>query len=506
MSIRWTDDPIVSGRTPIKAQHINELRTAIDRARFSYGWTLYSWTDTDSSNPDAFGASNQLPSGTPIKAKHITEIRDAIQGLWTKRSKGTVPTWSSGVTPGGPSLGTTATRVLASNVNDLRSWMNQFVDNGNKYGIHTLVQDLDSSVFAEHLNWAIRLVGSGGYVKQLFYLDRAPEVEPDEKWGIFMKLCNAAGLIPVIRLQWLPTDYRDNNTLDVLGSKPKKETDGWYGRWNEPGTVAYLFYKFVSRYCVGTFKYIEIWNEPNFGWEWRGRQDQQDDNNDSNEGPGTPDATEYGRFFMDVATAIKQHDPGIKILNGGLGPTVIPAGENHPDNNVDTIRFIKDLGNVADREGSKKFWDYVDVFASHSGYGLNHPPSYNQSRNVSDYKINAIDGYKKELHELGDFSAGDKPVIFTEAGYSRSDRDDTDYPRMKDDVITDTRPTYTKEAFRNYWVPDSQVVAICPYHLFAKVGTQDKDPKWWWILDEQDSEEASTRETPTYQVVKNLHP
>ena len=435
------------------------------------------------------------------RAKHITEIRDAIQGLWTQRGKGTVPMWSSGVTPGGTSLGTTATRVLASNVNDLRTWMNQFVDNGNKYGIHTLVQDLDSSVFAQHLNWAIRLVGAGGYVKQLFYVDRAPEVAPDSKWGEFMDLCNAAGLIPVIRLQWLPTSYCDNDTLNALGSKPKQESDGWYGRWNEAGTVAYLFYKFVSRYCVGTFKYIEIWNEQNFGWEWRG---DGDDN-----GPGMPNATEYGRFFMDVATAIKQHDPSIKILNGGLGPTLGEDNAQNPNNDANTIRFINDLGNVTDRvdrEGSKKFWDYVDVFASHSGYGLNHPPNYNQSRNVSDYYINAIDGYKKELHKLVDFSAGNKPVIFTEAGYSRSGREDTAYIEMQDGVITDTRPTHTKEAFQNYWVPDSQVKAICPYHLFAKVGSQEKDSKWWWILDEQDGEGASTRETPTYQVVKNLHP
>ena len=345
------------------------------------------------------------------------------------------------------------------------------------------------------------LVGSGGYVKQLFYVNRSPEVAPDEKWGEFMKLCNAAGLIPVIRLQWLPTSYCDNDTLNALGSKPKQESDGWYGRWNEAGTVAYLFYKFVSRYCVGTFKYIEIWNEQNFGWEWRG---DGDDN-----GPGMPNATEYGRFFMDVATAIKQHDPGIKILNGGLGPTLGEDNPQNPNNDANTIRFINDLGNVtdrADREGSKKFWDYVDVFASHSGYGLNHPPNHNQSRNVSDYYINAIDGYKKELHKLVDFSAGNKPVIFTEAGYSRSGREDTAYIEMQDGVITDTRPTYTREAFQNYWVPDSQVKAICPYHLFAKVGSQEKDSKWWWILDEQDGEGASTRETPTYQVVKNLHP
>ena len=27
----WTDNPIVSGQTPIRAQHINELRTCFDR-------------------------------------------------------------------------------------------------------------------------------------------------------------------------------------------------------------------------------------------------------------------------------------------------------------------------------------------------------------------------------------------------------------------------------------------------------------------------------------------
>ena len=42
----FTDDPITTGTTKIKAAHINELRTMINTARAYYGIAAYSWSET----------------------------------------------------------------------------------------------------------------------------------------------------------------------------------------------------------------------------------------------------------------------------------------------------------------------------------------------------------------------------------------------------------------------------------------------------------------------------
>jgi len=42
----FTDDPITTGTTKIKAAHMNELRTMIDTARAYYGIAGYAWTET----------------------------------------------------------------------------------------------------------------------------------------------------------------------------------------------------------------------------------------------------------------------------------------------------------------------------------------------------------------------------------------------------------------------------------------------------------------------------
>ena len=67
----WTDDPIVIGTTRIKAQHVNELRTAIDAELSRRSFTTWSWTD------------DPVVIGDEIKKAHMEEMRAAIDNLKT---------------------------------------------------------------------------------------------------------------------------------------------------------------------------------------------------------------------------------------------------------------------------------------------------------------------------------------------------------------------------------------------------------------------------------------
>ena len=86
----FTDDPLVAGVTPVKAKHIQELRTAIEAVAALAGQSpLFS--------------DDPLTAGTPIRAVHITELRTALTAAFTALGR-TLPTFTdsslvAGVTP-----------------------------------------------------------------------------------------------------------------------------------------------------------------------------------------------------------------------------------------------------------------------------------------------------------------------------------------------------------------------------------------------------------------------
>lgn len=106
MPTQWTNE--ISSGSPIRAFDIQELREAIDCNRSAYGEGPYPWTDVP------------VTSTTPIRAVHFTEACTSIQGLWDKKTMGTLPGWTGGVAPA------TGSPILASHLNDLRSWVNQY--------------------------------------------------------------------------------------------------------------------------------------------------------------------------------------------------------------------------------------------------------------------------------------------------------------------------------------------------------------------------------------------
>ena len=95
----------------IHAQDVNELRTGII-----------------SGDGGATSFAGATAHGSVIKAQDFTFLANGIQSLWNAPNPtlGPLPAWSSGVTPGGPSLSTTKTPIYQSDLMDLRQWLNLY--------------------------------------------------------------------------------------------------------------------------------------------------------------------------------------------------------------------------------------------------------------------------------------------------------------------------------------------------------------------------------------------
>ena len=61
-----------------------------------------------------------MPNDIPIRAVHFGEIRAAIQDLWYRRRMGRIQNWSGGSQPA------PGQRIVRSDMNDLRSWVNEY--------------------------------------------------------------------------------------------------------------------------------------------------------------------------------------------------------------------------------------------------------------------------------------------------------------------------------------------------------------------------------------------
>jgi len=62
----FTDDPLQTRATPVRVQHLAELRNDIDALRSARGLPAMVWTDT------------VVPGVTPVRAVHLSELRNAL--------------------------------------------------------------------------------------------------------------------------------------------------------------------------------------------------------------------------------------------------------------------------------------------------------------------------------------------------------------------------------------------------------------------------------------------
>jgi len=84
----FTDDTIMVGQTTVKAQHIIELRQAVDAMRAVAGLSGAPWNDPG------------LTVGDPIRAVHITDLRTFLDDAATRLGFATSPYTDPGLTAG----------------------------------------------------------------------------------------------------------------------------------------------------------------------------------------------------------------------------------------------------------------------------------------------------------------------------------------------------------------------------------------------------------------------
>lgn len=66
----FTDDPLISGITPVRAIHITELRARIDALRVRFGLQPFNWT-----TPDLVGVI--------VNSQHVQQLREALLAAYT---------------------------------------------------------------------------------------------------------------------------------------------------------------------------------------------------------------------------------------------------------------------------------------------------------------------------------------------------------------------------------------------------------------------------------------
>ena len=293
----------------------------------------------------------------------------------------------------------------------------------NPYGIHTYVQDLCLDQYIDfQLDKALNLVGAGGHIKQLLYPVTNTTSGPRQCWIEFVNGAYDRDLEPIVRIQG---EWGGSYWI-----KPQADAPGDYT------SIADAYKRVVQGLPRrdGHILYVEVWNEPDLSVEWS----------------GSPNAWEYGHFFVDVAAAIHSlGDSRIKVLNGALTPG--------------NSSFARQLVSIPG------FANSFDLWAAHC-YPHNHPPEYNLHSGTARHTQFAIDSYLLELDILARYGGrSNVRVILTETGHALYENTFgfEGYPPINEG----NRAAYMVRAFQNYWLSWPEVVAVTPFELVDPYGT-----------------------------------
>ena len=268
-------------------------------------------------------------------------------------------------------------------------------------------------------------MGSGAWVKQLFYGISAATTAPQPCWIDYVNAAYDRGLKPVIRLAGVHGGS--------FWHKPQPDGPGNYT------SVAQAFARVAAQlpWRDGHMLTIQLWNEPNLNLEWG----------------GAADPTEYGQFLEQTASAIRTAtggDPRLVIMNGPLSP----GGDIAPET------FLQQM--FAGVPNSR--WAF-DVWAAHS-YPGNYPPDLNIHRGQAVRNDMTIDSYVPQAELLAAYGRAVVPIFLSETGYLLGQQLDRRYPP----VTEANRADYTCRAFEYYWRAWPELIGVAPFELLTPMG------------------------------------
>ena len=301
-------------------------------------------------------------------------------------------------------------------------------------GINTMVQErCDSAYIAWQLDHVRSLMGSGAWVKQLFYGITAATTAPQPCWIDYVNAAYDRDLKPVIRLEGIHGNS--------FWYKPQPDGPGNYT------SIAQAFARVAAQLPrrAGRTLTIQLWNEPNLNLEWG----------------GAANPTEYGQFLEQTAGAIRAAtggDPRLVIMNAPLAP----GGDIAP------ATFIQQM--FAGVPNSR--WSF-DVWAAHS-YPGNYPPDLNIHRGQAVRSDMTIDSYVPQMELLAANGRPNVAVFLSETGYLLGQQLDRRYPP----VTEANRADYMRRAFEYYWRAWPELIGVAPFELSDPSGVWGG---WNWV-------------------------
>jgi hypothetical protein len=335
----------------------------------------------------------------------------------------------------------------------------------NKRGVHLLLDDgntrFPEEIWEQHIVWAGRLSGPGGYVVQLV---RSNDLRPDS-WQQMIDLLDRERLIPIIRLATYKADHNQwwtAPTPDPDGLNYKSEADR-YRR----------FFDAIDWRAETVL--VTVANEPNRPDEWG----------------GAPNPAAYARFLRDVAEALRRvSSVKVLVLNGALD-AYAPSASFGDTFALDSELYME--GMVAE---VPDIFERLDGWASHS-YPLGpfgeHPGR--QIFQIDDVRPNAtprrqpppgianrgVNGYEWELWKLQQLGlTRELPVYVTESGWrhvsSQAPSRDRELATVDDGRFAELVQLSfdgPSQGQAEGWIPWNQDPRVQAVALFALAGRPD---------------------------------
>ncbi|MCL4507978.1 MAG: glycoside hydrolase family 5 protein [Chloroflexi bacterium] len=395
----WTDDPL-SKAVPIKAQHLNELRAAVEAVP---GVSIIPW-----------GRGSRVDTATPIHAQHMLDLRQAIGPgsapgtVWNVRGVNAgAMLWTQSV-PGA----TTPAVIRATHVDDLRRWFNtsELAQPGYDFPhVRPLLFGINPSWISQ------QPVGQQYYNDDQMLTAIKQAGATCMRWGIGWDVVEPNPPVNGVHTYYFAGenggenyDYEVNKALSY-GITYVMNVQGcplWANGGNQgvlmPPTNAHLsdFQAFVTalaQHFVGKVHHYEFVNEPNGSgnWYWTTSDNYQ---------RGQMYATYLQTFYQ----AIKSIDATAWVSTGGV-------------DNIQTNSGLQFIQGIYQQSGSPTYFDAVACHPYPPPYPLDEgstnanncpgggpPPSL-----VNDGVI----GLRQLMNCYGDFF---KPIWITEYGYHRS--------------------------------------------------------------------------------------